>query len=192
MFGKALFENKRGSWVIGELARLRSQIRRLKSVVKMAFGQYCSLGLFHLKCILLNHLLDKLERPESSSFTGAGIFESFNVLTRKLQRITSRRFLSIMVETVESISSAVGSVQRPGSEVHGGVSGSSVLMSRRCVEGSAGYVLREGMCLFLAQVSKKIKKAEQRAAVPSKGSLARALAEQFIMETTASFVPSLT
>lgn len=56
-------------------------------------------------------------------------------------------------ETAKNMSSALKSVQRPESDVHGGDVGASVLSKRKCGKGSGGYPVRDGLCLLLRKVS---------------------------------------
>lgn len=60
----------------------------------------------------------------------AGPFEELSVLIKRLYVMTSRRLSTRMPETMENMISAVDIVQKPGSEVHGGVVGASVPRKR--------------------------------------------------------------
>lgn len=53
-----------------------------------------------------------------------------------------------MHEPVENITSALDSVQKPGSEIHGGAASRSVLRERKFVEGGGGFLVHDEVCLF--------------------------------------------
>lgn len=70
------------------------------------------------------------------SSTEAGTFEQLSVLTGEFYGMVSRLFSMRLRETVNSMSSALSSGQRPESEVQGGVAGTSVLNERKWVQSS--------------------------------------------------------
>lgn len=80
------------------------------------------------------------------------------MLVKKSYRVASRRFLTRLHATVEIMSRALDSVQRPASEVNGGVVGASVLRSRKCVEDRRGYLVRDGVYFSLQQASEEVKR----------------------------------
>lgn len=80
-------------------------------------------------------------------------------------------------ETVEYMSSALDSMQIPGSEIHEEVFGAFLSRKRKRVEGRGGYFVRDGLRLFLGQVSERAERAGT--AVPVERSLARVLNELF-------------
>lgn len=82
-----------------------------------------------------------------------GPFELFNVLTKKYFRMTFWRLSTKIHGALENIRSALDSVDRPGREVHGGTVGPSVWKKRKCAEGGEGYLVRDGACMFLGEVS---------------------------------------
>lgn len=61
-----------------------------------------------------------------------------------------------MHEAVENMSSALDIVERPGSEVCGGVVGASVLRKEMCAEDGGEDLVRDGVCLFSQHVSKEV------------------------------------
>lgn len=89
-------------------------------------------------------------------------------------------------ETVQNMSSALDVVKSLGSEVQGGAAGAFVLREGKCVEGGGGYLLRDGVRLFLGQMSKEVERAE--AAVPIERSFGAVLGELFSAEWLASVV----
>lgn len=96
---------------------LRSEIRKVKSVVAKTVAPHCLSGFFTLNFHLLRYLLDDLERFRSLSSMVVGLVENLNVLIKKPYTMTSRRPSTRMHETVENRSSEADGVQRPGSEV---------------------------------------------------------------------------
>lgn len=112
MVEKMLFCQRGGRWVKSELARSRSEIPKIESVVEKTFGTHGSSGLFTRKCHLLHHLVDNLKGFESLFFKKAGSFEHFTVLTKKNYGMTSWRLSTKMHESVESMRSALDSVRR--------------------------------------------------------------------------------
>lgn len=73
-------------------------------------------------------------------------------------------------ETVENMSGALESVQRPKSEIYPGVPGVSVLRTRKCVKCGRQYLVPDRLCLVLRQTCKGVERAE--AAVTFERSLA--------------------
>lgn len=65
--------------------------------------------------------MDSLKRFGSFAFMDAWPCGRFNMLIKKSYRMKSWRFVTGMRETVEKMSSALDSEQRPGRMVHGGV-----------------------------------------------------------------------
>lgn len=144
---KMLLGQVHGAWVEGEVARLRSENRKLKKVIENKFALQCSSRLFTLKSHLPDHLVENAGRLRSLSFMDAWPFEHFRVLIKKSYGTLSRRLLTKMHETVENTNSALDS-GRPESKVREHFLKSSVLRKRECMEGGAGYFLRDGIEMF--------------------------------------------
>lgn len=78
-----------------------------------------------------------------------------------------------MHETVETMSTPLSSVLRPEKCLQGRATGAFALKSRKCREGGGRYPVRDGVYLFLGQVSKKFERA--KASLPVERSLAGVL-----------------
>lgn len=76
----------------------------------------------------------------------AGPFEHFMVLIRKSFRTKSHRRSTRMHEIVESLGSALDSVRKPGSEIHGGVADASPPRKR------SAWRVKEGFLCVIAYV----------------------------------------
>lgn len=72
-----------------------------------------------LKFRHLDHLVDDLQRFGRLSFLARETFEHFNVLLKKSCRAKSRQPVTRMHETVETVGSGLGTVQRPGNKLRG-------------------------------------------------------------------------
>lgn len=64
----------------------------------------------------------------------------------KFYRMTSRHVLTRMHEALKIMSSALGSAQISGSEIHEKRAGPSVKKSRKCVKGDRGCLVCDGIC----------------------------------------------
>lgn len=85
-------------------------------------------------------------------FMNSGPSKHLSLFTKNSYRIMSRRLLTKMHDTVESMGSALNSAQRPGSEVYGENAGASALRKRKCVEGGWGTLESDERGLFLERV----------------------------------------
>lgn len=127
MFHMMLSYHIGAPWVEGELTRLLPKTLQFKGVAEETFAAHCSPSFFMLKFYLLDHLVEDLRRFCSYTFTDLGPFGDFIVLVKKSFRMMFRRFATRLYKTVKNMISALGSVQRPRSEVHGDADGSSVV-----------------------------------------------------------------
>lgn len=82
--------------------------------------------------------MDDLGRSGSSSVKDAWRFEHFNVFTTRCCRIAFWKLWTRTHENIKIMSSVRNSVQRPGSEVRGGVVGASAMRRRKCVKKMRG------------------------------------------------------
>lgn len=128
-----------------ELASLRSEISRVKTVVGRPFAPHCSSGLFALRFHLLNHVMESLGRSGCLSSTNAAPFECCSVPIKKGYRMTARQYSKRTYETVHNISEAPEKVGRRESQASGGVFGATLLEKKKCVEDGGG-VLCEMRC----------------------------------------------
>lgn len=130
----------------GKLVGLRVETSKLKKVVDETFAPHCSSPLCTLTFHLLDLIVDDLEDLYGFLFVDAGPSEHSHVLLYNSYRMTSRRFLTIMHESLKSKSSALNGLRRSGSKLREGVADSSVLQKRYSVEG--GGVLCVVGCAF--------------------------------------------
>lgn len=86
----------------------------------------------------------------------AGIFELFDVLTKKSYKIIFWELSTRVHETVEKMSSALDRVQRLESKVHRDVVRESVLGEENRVVGGLGYLVLDSACLFLRKASEVV------------------------------------
>lgn len=96
---------------------LRSEIWRSMSVVAKKFSPHCLFGLLKLMFHLLNSLVEAPEKFGKFSFMEAEPFERFYVLVEKSYKIRPRRLLKRIHETLETMSEALASGQRPKAKV---------------------------------------------------------------------------
>lgn len=71
--------------------------------------------------------------------------------------------LTRMHETGKNVSSALNSVQSPGSKVHGDAFGVSAMKKRNCMKAGGRYAVRFAVYFSLAQMSEKFEEAEAAA-----------------------------
>lgn len=145
----------------------------------------CSPDLGTLKFQLLHHPVGSLQRSKSFWFMDAGPFAHFHVLAKKSYRMTSGWVSMRMHDTVENFSSALDSVQRSGSELHGNFVGVTALKKQNCVECGGGGLERDEVCLYSGKVRKEGERS--RAALSVKRWFARMLSMLFREERLASF-----
>lgn len=103
--------------------------------------------------------------------------------------MTSQRLPRRTHATVKIVSTALNAMHRSRSKVDGGAAGASGVWKRRCLEGVGRYLLGDGVCSFLAQVSEGSERAD--AAAPAKRSLPTVLGELSAEEWLASCVNML-
>lgn len=161
----------------------------MNNVVEKIFAPHSSPGLSTLRFCLLNHVVGDVERFGSLSCVDLEFFKGFNVLMKKSYRMTSRRLLTTMHETAEIMSSALNNVQRSESQGHGSTVGASVFRKRKCMEGGGRCLVRDGMCLFVGQVSEEAERAGADVTVVR--SLPAVLEEVLSGEGLTSFVNSV-
>lgn len=91
ILNKVPFDQRGGAWMQGELARLRSETGKLKSLVEKKFEPLFSSSLFPPRFHILGRHVDDLERFGCSSVMNARPFKQFNVLIKKCYRTKSQR-----------------------------------------------------------------------------------------------------
>lgn len=98
---------------------LRSEIWNFKNAVEVTFAPHCSTGLLKMTFHPSNYPASDLKRFRSLRLSDAGHFSQRDLLTRKSYRMRSRRLSTRLYETVENMSGALNSVQKPEREFCG-------------------------------------------------------------------------
>lgn len=155
---KVLSGHEAKTRVQADLETLRFEIWKLKIGAEKSFSQPCSSGLFRLQFHLLDHSVDDLRRFGSLAFTNVGPFGHFTVHTNNSYRMTFQGFPTRLHEILESMSSALNSVQRPGCKAHG-VPLMHLYSEKMSVKRGGEYLVRDRVCLSLPQVSERAERA---------------------------------
>lgn len=94
-----------------DISILKQKIDSLKECTIQLFKDHCDHGLFTLKFHLLSHLVNDLERFSSLDFLSASPYEQFNRLIKQSYWNTSRRYDTVMDETVSNLDNVLQSVK---------------------------------------------------------------------------------